>query len=203
MVVLCEGRRREGFYICRECGVGFRKHQNKHKTPYGQDCHGTLEQVSLGHEFATDVLQLQFLDPKPEGDFEPVWFAYSPAYALDEGAAGVLELPSTDINATVAHRTGRPVPPIIPSDNVPGGAGLVARLEDEKFCGVAWRRLGQESVGTVAVTKTPVAMAVCEVTETNSHTNIFNEVLCSCISKECVRNWRQSIIHERATNGVV
>ena len=130
MVVLCEGRRGEGFYICGGCGAGFRKRQKTHKTPYGQDCRGTLEQVSLGHEFETDVLQLQF-HPKFNGDIESVWFAYSLAYALVEGAAEVLEVPSNDLSATVAHGEQYPVPPIILYDNVPGGAGLVARLQKE------------------------------------------------------------------------
>lgn len=130
MAVLCEGRRGEGFYICGGCGAGFRKRQKTHKTPYGQDCRGTLEQVSLGHEFETDVLQLQF-HPKFNGDIESVWFAYSLAYALVEGAAEVLEVPSNDLSATVAHGEQYPVPPIILYDNVPGGAGLVARLQKE------------------------------------------------------------------------
>jgi len=131
MAVLCEGRRGEGFHICGGCGAGFRERKKTHKTPYGQDCHGTLEQVSLGHEFVTDVLQLQF-HPKPEGEIEPVWFAYSLAYAVVEGAAEVLEVPSTDLSATVAHSEQYPVPPIILYDNVPGGAGLVARLQGEE-----------------------------------------------------------------------
>jgi len=131
MVVLCEGRRGEGFYICNACGAGFRKREKAHKTPYGQDCHGTLEQVSLGHEFVTDVLQLQF-HQKLDGDMEAVWFAYSLAYALVEGAAEVLEVPSIDLSATVAHSEQYPLPPIILYDNVPGGAGLVARLEGEE-----------------------------------------------------------------------
>lgn len=131
MVVLCEGRRGEGFYVCGKCGAGFRKREKAHETPYGQDCRGTLEQVSLGHEFVTDVLQLQFLHPRPEGGIPAVWFAYSLAYALVEGAAEVLEVPSTDISATVVYSES-PVPPIILYDNVPGGAGLVARLEREE-----------------------------------------------------------------------
>jgi len=131
MAVLCEGRRWEGFYICGACGFGDRKFKQPHKTPYGQDCHGTLEQVSLGHEFVTDVLQLQF-HPQSEEGIEPVWLAYSLAYALVEGAAEVLEVPSIDLSATVAHSEQYPLPPIILYDNVPGGAGLVARLEDEE-----------------------------------------------------------------------
>lgn len=131
MVVLCEGRRGEGFYVCSTCGAGFKKCKTHHKTPYGQDCRGTLEQVSLGHEFVTDVLQLQF-NLKPEDAIDYVWFAHSLAYALVEGAAEVLEVPPTDLNATVAHSEYCRIPPIILYDNVPGGAGLVARLETEE-----------------------------------------------------------------------
>ena len=69
MVVLCEGRGGDGFYVCEQCGAGFRRREKTHKTPYGQDCHGRLDRVSLGHEFVTDVLQLQF-HSQYEGDIE-------------------------------------------------------------------------------------------------------------------------------------
>jgi hypothetical protein len=130
MVVLCEGRQREGFYICDKCGAGFRRRERAHQNPYGQSCDGTLTRVSLGHEFVTDVLQLRFQD-KPDGDTDPVWFAYSLASALVEGTAEVLEVPPTDLSATVTYAQ-EPLPPIIIYDNVPGGAGLVARLEEER-----------------------------------------------------------------------
>ncbi len=129
MVVLCEGRHGAGFYVCKACGAGFRNKQRSHKTPYGQDCHGTLELVSLGHEFVTDVLQLQF-HLVPQNEVDAVWFTYSLAYALAEGAAEVLEVPSTDLSTTVTYSDQHSVLPIIMYDNVPGGAGLVARLED-------------------------------------------------------------------------
>lgn len=61
-----------------------------------------------------------------------MWFTYSLAYALVEGAAEVLEVPSADLSATVAYSEQYPVLPIILYDNVPGGAGLVARLEEEE-----------------------------------------------------------------------
>jgi len=131
MVVLCEGRRGKGFYICGKCGAGFRRYKSKHKTPYGEHCSGTLEQVSLGHEFVTDVLRLQFRLEPPKWDMEPVWFAYSLAYALVEGAADVLGVPSIDLSVTVAYSRGQTIPPIVLYDNVPGGAGLVARLEEK------------------------------------------------------------------------
>jgi hypothetical protein len=130
MVVICEGRGGEGFYLCGGCGAGFRKRQNRHKTPQGQQCSGTLEQVSLGHEFVTDVLQLQF-HRAPRVGTNIVPFAFSLAYAIVEGAAEVLEVPSIDLSTTV-HSGQNEVPPIILYDNVPGGAGLVARLENEE-----------------------------------------------------------------------
>lgn len=131
MVVLCEGRKGEGFYICPQCGAGFRKRQDKHDTPYGADCSGNLERVSLGHEFVTDVLRIRFLLESPQGNID--WFAYSLAYALVAGAAEVLEVPSTDLNTTITHSGDSAIPPIILYDNVPGGAGLVARLEEKEM----------------------------------------------------------------------
>lgn len=130
MVVLCEGRRGRAFYICTNCGAGFTARQARHMTPHREGCSGPLKQFSLGHEFETDVLRVQFrLRPLDSGT-EPVWFAYSLAYAIVEGAADVLEVPSVDLSATVAYGSTQEIPPIILYDNVPGGAGLVARLEE-------------------------------------------------------------------------
>jgi Domain of unknown function (DUF1998) len=132
MVVLCEGRRTQGFRICTSCGLGV-KHTNKlpkkHKSPFGGDCSGQwTEQVSLGHEFATDVIQLQFLLQAEVSD--PIWFSYSLAYSLVEGVSYTLDIPSSDLSTTVSNSNNKSnIPPIILYDNVPGGAGLVARLE--------------------------------------------------------------------------
>ena len=131
MVVLCEGRRGLGFYICEQCGAGSLKREAQHKTPYGESCQGTLTQVSLGHEFTTDVVQLQFAD-RAMGGIEPLWFTYSLAYSLLESAAEVTEVQSSDLNATVAYGSGGSyLPPVILYDNLPGGAGMVARLQDK------------------------------------------------------------------------
>lgn len=133
MVVLCEGKRGRGFYICRECGSGFQKDPNAHKTPWGGQCQGQLEgDISLGHEFVTDVLQLQFLLPGESG-VDNMWLAFSLAYALVEGAAEVLDVPSNDLNTTVSHAAGLALPPLILYDSVAGGAGLVAQLENESL----------------------------------------------------------------------
>ena len=131
MVALCEGRRGDGFYVCGGCGAGFRNRQRSHNTPQGKKCSGTLGQVSLGHEFVTDVLKLQFHHSPPEV-LDIVHFTFSLAYAIVEGAAEVLDVPSVDLSTTVTHSNRYRVPPIILYDNVPGVPGLVARLEGEE-----------------------------------------------------------------------
>lgn len=134
MVVLCEGKRNRGFYICPDCGTGFQKYQNSHKSPNGHDCRGTLSNMSLGHEFITDVIKFQFEQKNYQFQIESVWLAYSLAYAILSGTAEILEVPPNDLNATVGYSSEEhALPPIILYDSVPGGAGLVARLEDKNM----------------------------------------------------------------------
>ncbi|MCJ7584186.1 MAG: DUF1998 domain-containing protein [Anaerolineales bacterium] len=138
MVVVCEGRRGEGFFICKDCGAGFRNikdFRKEHDTPQGYKCPARPEtlrpSVSLGHELVTDVLKIQFSHP-PSVLIEEPGFAFSLAYAMVEGAAYILGVRPNDLSATVAYGSDDyPIPPIILYDNVPGGAGLVARLEDK------------------------------------------------------------------------
>lgn len=125
MVVLCEGKTRNGFYICLGCGAGFAGKKSKHKTPEGTDCRGTLDKFSLGHEFVTDVVRLQFPKLKDE------WEAYSLAYAVLLGAAQRLNVPNTDLSTTITAGNGNKTA-IVLYDNVPGGAGLVGSLYNEK-----------------------------------------------------------------------
>lgn len=132
MAVLCEGRRREGFYVCSTCGAGFRKPVSTHLNAFGQKCDQALSAVSLGHEFQTDVVQIQFL-LQPQLDSQDHWFSYSLAYALVEGIAEVLQVPSNDLNTTVSSTSDMRSSWIVLYDNVPGGAGIVARLEDKSI----------------------------------------------------------------------
>lgn len=129
LVVLCEGRKGQGFYVCQQCGSGMRNRAAEHKDPFGRPCNGTLSRVSLGHEFQTDVVQLQFSVPPVEFGQEPIQGAYALAFALVEGLAEILEVPPSDLNTTVAHGGNGLLPPIVIYDNVPGGAGLVSSLE--------------------------------------------------------------------------
>lgn len=132
MAVICEGRRGEGFYICRECGAGMRVPKKEHESPYGDRCSGQLERLSIGQEFVTDVVRAEFTVPPSAISQPPHQFAYALAFALVEGGAQVLDIPPTDLNATVSYRGDAVLPPIIIYDNVPGGAGLVARFEDKR-----------------------------------------------------------------------
>lgn len=126
LVILCEGKNREGFYICRSCGSHTAKPQAKHKSPSDSDCMGTLERFSLGHELATDVVRLQLATVHGE------WDAYSVAYAILLGAADTLEVPETDLNVTITGGDHPGESAVVLYDNVPGGAGLVAQLEREE-----------------------------------------------------------------------
>ncbi len=126
LVILCEGKNREGFYICRSCGSHMATPRASHKSPSDSDCKGTLERFSLGHELATDVVRLQF--PAVHGE----WDAYSVAYAILLGAADTLEVPDTDLNVTITGGVRPGESEVVLYDNVPGGAGLVAQLEREE-----------------------------------------------------------------------
>ncbi|MCY3941470.1 MAG: DEAD/DEAH box helicase [Gammaproteobacteria bacterium] len=125
LVILCEGRNREGFYICRSCGSHMAGPKATHKSPSESTCNGTLERFSLGHELVTDVVRLRFPGLQAE------WVAYSLAYAVLLGAADTLQVPDTDLNVTITGGDQPGESAVVLYDNVPGGAGLVAQLEDE------------------------------------------------------------------------
>jgi hypothetical protein len=132
MAVLSEGRRASQFYICNGCGAGFVEPRAAHETPWNSKCTERLARVSLGHEFVTDVVQVEFhLAPPPEdvaGDY--VGLGLGIATALMEGMAQVVDVPTADLNVTIGRGGLAGLPVIVLYDAVPGGAGLVAHLED-------------------------------------------------------------------------
>jgi len=131
MVVLCEGRKGGGFWVCQGCGAGFCSRVTEHSSSFNRPCRGTLKRVSLGHGFSTDVIGIQFQTIDAADQAQALWDAYGLAFSLLHGAAEILEIPPEDLNATVLSGDGSKIPPIVLYDDVPGGAGLVARLEDE------------------------------------------------------------------------
>jgi hypothetical protein len=132
MVVLCEGPKRNGFWICRDCGYGSRAPEGPHVNSFGRECHGRQDALCLAHEFRTDVVQLALLmipDVNPEHLDAMV---QSVAQALSTAAAGVLEVQPDDVSAVVeGGGIGLASPTIVLFDNVPGGAGLAARLGED------------------------------------------------------------------------
>ena len=125
LVIVCEGTNRKGFYICRTCGAHMTKPRATHQSPWDTNCKGTLEWFSLGHELVTDIMCLQFPGLCDE------WDAYSVAYAVLLGAANTLGIPDRDLNVTITAGDNPHESAIVLYDNVPGGAGLVAQLEQK------------------------------------------------------------------------
>lgn len=95
------------------------------------------EPLALGHEFRTDVVQIQFLLPHLQStedlSVNPTWLSYGIATALLQGVAEEIDVPDVDLNATVGRSDGSGLPMILLYDAVPGGAGLVARIEDTRL----------------------------------------------------------------------
>ena len=141
LVILCEGRNKQGFYICRSCGSHMTSAKKAHESPVGATCHGMLERFSLGHELVTDVVRLQFQQLRDE------WRAYSAAYALLLGAAEALDVPDTDLNVTITGSSVEGEAAIVLYDDVPGGAGLVAQLEHERVFGEILRKATERVSG--------------------------------------------------------
>ena len=129
LVVLCEGKERNGFSICRSCGAHMTEPRGEHRSPNDSMCRGMLERFSLGHELVTDVVRLQFPGMRDQ------WEAYSIGYAVLLGAAEILNVPDTDLNVTITGGAKQGEIAIVLYDNVPGGAGLVVQLEREDTFG--------------------------------------------------------------------
>ena len=142
LVILCEGRERAGFHLCRSCGAHLNDKKAKHKSPSDVWCDGTLERFSLGHELVTDVVRMQF--PALAGE----WTAYSVAYAMVLGAAETLDVPDSDLNVTITAGSAPGESAIVLYDDVPGGAGLVAQLEHEEVFAAVLRNARERVMGT-------------------------------------------------------
>ena len=141
LVILCEGRNREGFWICLTCGTHMTGRQSQHKSSTNKSCSGMLQNFSLGHELVTDVVRLQF--PGLIGE----WDSYSVAYAVLLGAAETLGIPDTDLNVTITRGNHPDEVAIVLYDNVPGGAGLVAQLEEAQVLTAVLRQARQRVEG--------------------------------------------------------
>ncbi len=142
LVVLCEGKDKSGFYICRTCGRHMTQPKGAHKTPEESGCSGTLERFSLGHELVTDVVLIRFPQLTDQ------WEAYSLAYAVLLGAADTMDVPDMDLNVTITASDAPNEAAIVLYDNVPGGAGLVAELGEARVFGRMLKAARERLAGT-------------------------------------------------------
>jgi hypothetical protein len=152
LVVLCEGKKGGGFWICTSCGAGFARQvtAGEHRTALGSTCRGRLENTAIGHEFLTDVLRVEFntVGAAFGTAIDPAWFAWGLGYAFLLGSADVLEVPSQDLSVTITSDVGRHMPAIVLYDDVPGGAGLVGSLESPSKFRKALERAHERTSGS-------------------------------------------------------
>lgn len=119
------------FFMCQTCGYTEIDHKNSnfpikmkgHVLPRStMKCKSEkLERRSLGHEFRTDVIIIDFM--QIDLDYKT---AISVMYALLEGVSISFEIERRDIEAIAQNIEGKTQ--IIMFDSVPGGAGHVKRL---------------------------------------------------------------------------
>jgi ATP-dependent helicase YprA (DUF1998 family) len=146
LVVVNHGPGARGFKICLTCGhaeaapvatPGSRRKrgtkEKAHKNPRtGQDCLGFTQIYRLGHEFMTDVLEIQvdgsIVTSITIPEEKDLW--RSVLYALLEGASGALGIRRTDLNGTLYPYRPSAAPALVLYDDVPGGAGHVRRIKN-------------------------------------------------------------------------
>lgn len=128
LTVLNNGKGR-GFYVCKICGYGtIEKYPSTHKSSNKRDCIGKFERVSLGYDFETDILEINFANTFRNNIEEGFW--ESLMYSIIEGASLALEIDRSDIDGTLYIRN-QANKSLILFDTVPGGAGHVKRLLNE------------------------------------------------------------------------
>lgn len=144
LAVVNHGPGGRGFEICHWCGYGApapvrptggRRRTSRsagHKRPdSGANCTGYIRVYRLGHQFITDVLEIQVepLAPLPFQIPEDKDLWRSTLYALLEGASAALGIRRDDLNGTLYYQGAKPFPSLVLYDDVPGGAGHVERIQ--------------------------------------------------------------------------
>lgn len=120
------------FSVCPVCGYAFPRLQkvpSTHIDRWGKKCDGTFLKVDLGHEYLTDVLQIEFVH---HTNTDP-GFWLSLLYATIEGISNGLGIDRNDLDGCLYPSQRCPsTPSLIIFDNVPGGAGHVKRVIEDK-----------------------------------------------------------------------
>lgn len=128
LTVLNNGKGR-GFFVCKTCGYGtIASYPPNHSNSDKRKCKGTFERVSLGYDFETDIIEINFSNIF--NDIYEDGFWESLMYSIIEGVSTALEIDRSDIDGTLYIKS-HGNKSIILFDTVPGGAGHVKRLLDE------------------------------------------------------------------------
>lgn len=163
-----------GFYLCRTCGYGTldKRKAETHKNPYGYECKGRFERVSLGYDFETDVVEVDCSSALKGANLK-VGYWESLMYAMIEGMSYGLEIDRADIDGTLyVDRDGKRT--IILFDTVPGGAGHVKRLmEGDNF--------------TAAMEAVSQILEECNCGGTKGDTSCYG----------CLRNYQNQYLHDK------
>ena len=117
------------FFVCKTCGYGtIASYPPNHSNSDKRKCKGTFERVSLGYDFETDIIEINFSNIF--NDIYEDGFWESLMYSIIEGVSTALEIDRSDIDGTLYIKS-HGNKSIILFDTVPGGAGHVKRLLDE------------------------------------------------------------------------
>ena len=183
LIVINEGKSKEGFRVCRSCGAAEsvpppweRVKQSRpapHTNPItSRQCNGFLETYALGHKFMTDILELRFEGILANHAEENTW--RSVLYAILEGASESLGIRREDLDGTLYYNQGSNIPSLILYDDVPGGAGHVKRILNYL-------------PETILAARERVSLDCCGP-----------ETSCT----ECLRNYRNQPYHEELKRGL-
>jgi ATP-dependent helicase YprA (DUF1998 family) len=174
LAVICKGFRGLGFSVCFTCGAAFPGiHFEKHKTPFGGECHSKLLRLDLGHSFITDVISLDFRFDRVDHYDKNLWISL--LYAVLEGISGFLGVKRQDIDGCLYPSDKKYT--LIFFDNVPGGAGHIKRLiENENI------------IEIIRNSKNKLENCTCGLDT-------------SCYG--CLRNYQNQYFHNELSRGIV
>lgn len=132
LAVICKGRKGAGFWTCFDCGAAFsQRPTGRHRKPTGEECSSSVRgPLHFGHAFGTDVLTISFEKYESEESLSGEDFWFSLLYAILEGASQSLGIRRQDLDGCLYPYEGRVALALF--DNVPGGAGYVKHIMDEK-----------------------------------------------------------------------
>lgn len=178
------------FFMCKTCGYteinklnpNINQLKCEHSNYRGYKCINTeLYKIALGHMFKTDVAKIIV------NDFQDLKVAVSTLYALLEGISIAFNIERKDIDGLIIRNENLDYNLII-YDNVPGGAGHVKRLNDDKTLTEALRAAYQK-----------VNQNCCEenISCYNCLRNYYNQKYHKILSRKSAKEGIKYILNEK------